>query len=116
MVKETIEDGVVIITLSHGTTNSITIDTLRQIDAMVKKVNTQDELKGIVLTGEGRFFSSGFHLPDFIAFKTIEEIYAWFDEEEQMLLNFFTCDKPVICAMNGHSAAAGLIWHRIIGL
>ena len=110
MVKETIEDGVVIITLSHGTTNSITIDTLRRIDAMVKKVNTQDELKGIVLTGEGRFFSSGFHLPDFIAFKTIEEIYAWFDEEEQMLLNFFTCDKPVICAMNGHSAAAGLIW------
>ncbi|GAB6094178.1 hypothetical protein JCM14469_04300 [Desulfatiferula olefinivorans] len=110
MIKETIEDGIAIITLSHGSTNSITIDTLRRIDAVVKKVSTDDALKGIVLTGEGRFFSSGFHLPDFISFKTIEEIYAWFDEEEELLLNFFTCDKPVICAMNGHSAAAGLIW------
>lgn len=110
MLKETIEDNIVIITLSHGTTNSITLDTLRKISAIVKKVNETQELKGIVLTGEGRFFSSGFHLPDFISFKTIEEIYAWFDEEEEHLLNFFTCDKPVICAMNGHSAAAGLIW------
>lgn len=110
MIKETIEDGIVIITLSHGATNSITIDTLRKMDAIVKKVNAEEELKGIVLTGEGRFFSSGFHLPDFIAFKEYEEVTAWFEEEEELLLNFFTCDKPVVCAMNGHSAAAGLIW------
>lgn len=110
MIKETIEDGVVIITLAHGGTNSITLDMLRQIDALVTRVNTEDELKGIILTGEGRFFSSGFHLPDFIAFKEFDEITKWFDEEEQLLLNFFTCSKPVICAMNGHSAAAGLIW------
>lgn len=110
MIKENIEDGIAIITLSHGATNSITLDTLRQIDAILKKVNSDDALKGVVLTGEGRFFSSGFHLPDFIGFKTIEEIYAWFDEEEELLVNFFTCDKPVVCAMNGHSAAAGLIW------
>ena len=110
MIKETIEDGIVIITLSHGGTNSITLDMLRQIDALVTRVNTEEELKGIVLTGDGRFFSSGFHLPDFIAFKEFDAITNWFDEEEQLLLNFFTCSKPVICAMNGHSAAAGLIW------
>ncbi len=110
MLKETIEDNIVIITLAHGATNSITLETLRQMDAIVKKVNETQALKGIVLTGEGRFFSSGFHLPDFIAFKSIEEIHAWFDEEEELLLNFFTCEKPVVCAMNGHSAAAGLIW------
>jgi enoyl-CoA hydratase/carnithine racemase len=110
MIKEKVEDGIAIITLSHGGTNSITLETLRQIDAVVKKVNEDDALKGIVLTGEGRFFSSGFHLPDFIGFKEYEEICKWFDEEEQLLLNYFTCKKPVVCAMNGHSAAAGLIW------
>jgi len=110
MLKETIEDNIVIITLSHGTTNSITLETLRRINAIVKNVNETKELKGIILTGEGRFFSSGFHLPDFINFRSTEEINAWFDEEEDLLLNYFTCDKPVVCAMNGHSAAAGLIW------
>lgn len=110
MIKERVEDGIVIITLSHGNTNSMTLDTLRQIDAIVKKVNEDDALKGIVLTGEGRFFSSGFHLPDFIGFQTYEETIAWFEEEEQLLINFFTCDKPVVSAINGHCAAAGLIW------
>lgn len=110
MIKETIEDGIAIITLSHGTTNDITIDMLRQMDAIVQRVNTDNALKGIVLTGEGRFFSSGFHLPAFYSFKDIESVHAWFDEEEGYLLNFFMCDKPVVCAMNGHSAAAGMIW------
>lgn len=110
MIKERVEDGIVIITLSHGATNSMTLDTLRQIDVIVKKVNEDDALKGIVLTGEGRFFSSGFHLPDFIAFQTHEETIAWFEEEEELLTNFFTCDKPIVSAINGHCAAAGLIW------
>lgn len=110
MIKERVEDGIVVITLSHGSTNSITLDTLRQIDAIVKRVNEDDALKGIVLTGEGRFFSSGFHLPDFIAFQTHAETIAWFEEEEEHLVNFFTCDKPIVSAINGHCAAAGLIW------
>ncbi|VFQ44982.1 enoyl-CoA hydratase/isomerase family protein [Desulfoluna butyratoxydans] len=110
MIKERVEDGIVIITLSHGATNSITLDTLRQMDAIVKKVNEDDALKGIVLTGDGRFFSSGFHLPDFIGFQSHEEAVAWFEEEEELLTNFFTCEKPVVSAINGHCAAAGLIW------
>ena len=110
MIKERIEDGIVIITLSHGATNSITLDTLRQMDSVVKRVNEDEALKGIVLTGDGRFFSSGFHLPDFIGFQTHEEAIAWFEEEEEYLLNFFTCKKPIVSAINGHCAAAGFIW------
>ena len=110
MIKERVEDGIVIITLSHGATNSITLETLRQMDAIVKKVNEDDELKGIVLTGEGRFFSSGFHLPHFIGFQNQEEAVTWFEEEEELLINFFMCEKPVVSAINGHCAAAGLIW------
>ncbi len=110
MIKEIIEDNIVILTLSHGATNSITLDTVKAIDKAVNRVNSEDALKGIILTGEGRFFSSGFHLPDFIGFKSVDEIDKWFTQEEELLINYFTCEKPVICAMNGHSAAAGLIW------
>jgi len=95
--------------LTEGTTNSVDIDTLRQLKAVVDEVNENDDLKGIVLTGEGRFFSSGFSLPIFIDFQKSEDIIAFFEEEENILLDYFTCKKPVVCALNGHAAAMGLI-------
>lgn len=110
MLVETIEDGVVIVTLKNGKTNSITAETLAMLDEIVAKVNEDDALKGIVLTGVGRFFSSGFDLPMFLGFKDHAEIISFFDEEEESLIRFLTCRKPVVCAINGHCAAAGMIW------
>jgi len=110
MIKERIEDNILIATLTDGKTNAIDFDTLKQINECVEKVNNQEELKGLVLTGEGRFFSSGFHLPMFLNFKDLDEVVDFFNQEEEFLVNYFMCKKPVVCAMNGHSAAAGLIF------
>ena len=109
MLKKEIQDNIVIARLSDGATNAITIETLRQLKEIVDEVNQTPELKGIILTGEGRFFSSGFSLPMFVGFETDREVIDFFEEEEQILVDYFTCRKPVVCAMNGHSAAMGLI-------
>ncbi|MDJ0765025.1 MAG: enoyl-CoA hydratase/isomerase family protein [Myxococcota bacterium] len=110
MIEERIEDNIVIATLNDGRTNAFTLETLTQIDDLVKRVNEDDALKGIVLTGNGRFFSSGFHLPMFLGFKDHAEAVDFFLKEEEILINFFTCKKPVVSAINGHCAAAGLIF------
>jgi enoyl-CoA hydratase/carnithine racemase len=110
MIKERIEDNILIAVLTDGKTNSIDFETLKQIDACVEKVNTDDNIKGLVLTGEGKFFSSGFNLPMFLGFKDVDEAVDFFNQEEEMLVNYFMCKKPVVCAMNGHSAAAGMIF------
>ncbi|TWI75604.1 enoyl-CoA hydratase/carnithine racemase [Desulfobotulus alkaliphilus] len=109
MIKESLEDGIIIVTLSHGKTNSITRETMEKIAVIVDKANTDDSIKGIILTGEGKFFSSGFHLPTFINFKDHADAVNFFEFEEEFLLNFFVCKKPVISAMNGHTAAMGMI-------
>jgi enoyl-CoA hydratase/carnithine racemase len=110
MIKERIEDNILIAVLTDGKTNSIDFETLKQIDACVEKVNTDDNIKGLVLTGEGKFFSSGFNLPMFLGFKNVDEAVDFFNQEEEFLVNYFMCKKPVVCAMNGHSAAAGMIF------
>jgi len=110
MIKERIEDNILIAVLTDGKTNSIDFETLKQIDACVEKVNNDDNIKGLVLTGEGKFFSSGFNLPMFLGFKDVDEAVDFFNQEEEMLVNYFMCKKPVVCAMNGHSAAAGMIF------
>ena len=109
MLKKEIQDNIVIACLTGGATNSINIDTLRQLKAIVDEVNENDDLKGIILTGQGRFFSSGFSLPIFIDFEKSEDVILFFEEEEKILLDYFTCKKPVVCALNGHAAAMGLI-------
>ena len=109
MLTKEIEDGVVIARLGDGKTNAITMETLKLLKEIVVEVNETDDLKGIILTGQGRFFSSGFSLPMFIKFQTPQEVISFFTAQEEILVDFFTCKKPVVCAMNGHSAAMGII-------
>lgn len=104
-----IEDNIVIFTFKNGKVNAINTETLQGLNEVLARVNTEDELKGIVLTGSGRYFSGGFDLGTFTTFKNGQEISDWFTFEEEVMYNLFTCSKPVIVAVNGHAAAAGMI-------
>ncbi|HWR68028.1 MAG TPA: enoyl-CoA hydratase/isomerase family protein [Desulfomonilia bacterium] len=110
MLNERIEDGIIIATFENGKINSITLETLRKLRDIVKKANEDDAVKGIVLTGAGRIFCSGFDLPMFLGFKDVDEIVAFFHEEEEILLELFMCRKPVVSALNGAAVAGGLIF------
>jgi enoyl-CoA hydratase/carnithine racemase len=110
MLNEKLEDGIIIATFEHGKTNSLTLEILRKLSDIVKKANEDDAVKGIVLTGAGRTFSSGFDLPMFMGFKDVKEIGDFFDEGEEILLALFECRKPVVSALNGHAIAGGLIF------
>ncbi len=110
MFDETIEDEIRIVTLKNGKTNPINREMLLRLKEIIDEVNASSTAKGIILTGDGRFFSSGFDLPIFINFKDQKEAIEFFEMEEEVLLSLFTCEKPVISAMNGHCAAAGLIY------
>lgn len=104
-----IEDNIVIFKFNHGKVNSIPMETLVALAEVVDRVNNEEELKGIILTGEGRYFSGGFDLKTFTTFESGEAIIKWFDVEEEVLLKVFTCSKPVVAAINGHATAAGMI-------
>ena len=103
------EDQILIAQLDDGVTNAVTLDTLKTLKSAIDQVNDQEEIKGMILTGTGRFFSSGFSLPLFAGFPDGEAVVEFFEFEEQVLLDLFTCKKPVISAINGHCAAMGLI-------
>lgn len=104
------EEGIIIFTFSNPKVNAINMDVIRGIGEAVKKLNTDESLKGMILTGAGRFFSGGFDLNTFTTFTSGADVITWFKEEESILLEFFTCKKPVISAINGGTTAAGMIY------
>jgi enoyl-CoA hydratase/carnithine racemase len=104
-----IEDNIVIFQFDYDKVNSIHLDTLKALDELVNRVNNEEELKGIILTGTGKYFSGGFDLNTFTSFQGAQDINDWFAFEEDALYNLFTCKKPVVAAVNGHATAAGLI-------
>lgn len=110
MLESVMQDDVQIITFKNGKTNPINRQMLEQLNEFVLAADKNPSPKGIVLTGEGRFFSSGFDLPIFLNFKDKAEAVEFFEFEEQVLTNLFTCRKPVVAAINGHCAAGGLIY------
>jgi len=110
MLTERTEDGIVIATFEKERTNSIDMEVLRALRDIVARVNSDDSLKGIILTGSGKLFSSGFDLPMFLGFPNVEEVTAFIQEEDEILTDLFMCRKPVVSAMNGSTIAAGLIF------
>jgi len=110
MLEESTVNAIRIVKFKNGKTNPINLKILQRLKEIVDEANENPDLKGIVLTGEGRFFSSGFDLPIFINFKAPEEAHEFFDFEEEVLLSLFTCKKPVVSAINGHAVAGGLIY------
>lgn len=110
MLQETMQDDIKIVTLSNGKTNPLNREILERLKEIIDEVDNNPSPKGIILTGEGRFFSSGFDLSIFLNFKDRSEADAFFDMEEEVLISLFSCSKPVVAAINGHAAAGGLIY------
>lgn len=110
MLESYVEDDIQIVKFNNPKTNPINVEMLKQLNDIIQTIDSNPSPKGLVLTGEGRFFSSGFDLPIFINFKDLEEATRFFAFEEEVLVSLFTCSKPVVSAINGHAAAAGLIY------
>ncbi|MEQ8201228.1 MAG: enoyl-CoA hydratase/isomerase family protein [Syntrophomonadaceae bacterium] len=103
-----IEDQIAVFTFT-APTGAVSGETLRGLGEVLARVDAEEDLKGLVLTGAGKFFSSGFDLKTFTSFRNEKEIIEWFKYEEEVMHRLFTCSKPVIAAVNGHATAAGMI-------
>jgi 2-(1,2-epoxy-1,2-dihydrophenyl)acetyl-CoA isomerase len=106
------ENGVATITLSRPQAyNALTADLLESLLATLKGLERDASVRAIVLTGEGKAFCAGQALDDERTLpkngpidigSTVESRYG------PLLLKILTMEKPVIAAVNGVAAGAGM--------
>lgn len=110
MIEESLVEDILTIRFKNGKTNAINRQILERLGEIAQEADREPSPKGIVLTGEGRFFSSGFDLSVFLGFSDKNEAIEFFELEQKVLTSLFACRKPVVAAINGHAVAGGLIY------
>ncbi|MBW2607262.1 MAG: enoyl-CoA hydratase/isomerase family protein [Deltaproteobacteria bacterium] len=102
---ETIE-GIATVVLSRGKVNALNGMVVDELSECLKALEVDQELKALVLTGCGKFFSFGFDIPEFLSF-TKEEFTNYLTNFTDLYTYLFLYPKPVVAALNGHTIAGG---------
>lgn len=107
------KDGVLTLTLARpDKLNALTFEVYRELRETFEVIDSDDAIRSVVLTGEGRGFCSGGDAKDIIA--------KLFDMDMQALLDFTrmtgaliaairSARRPVIAAVNGTCVGAGAV-------
>jgi 2-(1,2-epoxy-1,2-dihydrophenyl)acetyl-CoA isomerase len=112
-VRYDVQDHVATITLDRpDAMNSLDVATKEALLAAIQRAAGNDDVRAVVLTGSGRAFCVGQDLREHIqniSTKALEEVWSTVDKHySPIALGLATMPKPVIAAVNGVAAGAGL--------
>src|SRR5512146_892705 len=105
-VHVSINDGVAEARLKRGKVNALNEPVVEEIADCLRSLAADTDIRAVILTGDGSFFSFGFDIPEFLGHS--RESFANFLHKFTGLYSYlFTCQKPVVAALNGHAIAGG---------
>jgi len=94
------------LTLQRGKVNALNDEVIGELREKLSQIESDESLRGAVLTGKGSFFSFGFDIPGFLSYSR-EEFTKYLEAFSSLYAYLFLFPKPVIAALNGHAVAGG---------
>ncbi len=108
-----VDDGIATITFNRpDVLNALTLDIYAQIRDLLEDLRYDDEVKVLVITGEGRGFCSGGDVHEIIGALLERDMRAHLEFTRMtgaLVGNMRLLDKPIIAAVNGTAAGAGAV-------
>ena len=100
------DGGLATVTLSRGKVNPLNERVIEQIHGCLEDVEKDDAVKAVILTGQGKFFSFGFDIPEFLGYSR-ESFAGYLTKFTNLYTYMFLFPKPIVAAINGHAVAGG---------
>ncbi len=111
-IRYDLADGVAVVTLNRPDRLNAYTERMRdEIVAAFDRIDEDDAVRAVIVTGEGRGFCAGADLAGDADPKPDgappDQVGAWRDGGGQVTLRIFKCLKPVIGAINGAAVGVG---------
>lgn len=107
-VNVRVEGGVAAVVLCRGKVNALDEPTIDELKDRFRELETDEAVRAVVFSGEGKFFSFGFDIPGFLGHSK-PDFSRFLTKFTDLYTYLFTYPKPVVAALNGHTVAGGLM-------
>jgi enoyl-CoA hydratase/carnithine racemase len=108
-----VNDGVATVTFNRPEVlNALTFEVYAQFRALLAELRYDDQVKVLVLTGQGKGFCSGGDVHEIIGKLLERDVKGHLDFTRMtgaVVQNMRLLDKPIIAALNGTTAGAGAV-------
>lgn len=102
------QENYAIVQLDRGSSNSINIEMFQELIDTFNMLEKDEDIKGVVLTGKGNFFSAGLDVIELYSYDKVQ-IEKLFDVLFEAMKRLISFPKPMVAAVNGHSPAGGCV-------
>ncbi|MGD8372894.1 MAG: enoyl-CoA hydratase/isomerase family protein [Syntrophobacterales bacterium] len=99
-------NGIATLTLKRGKVNALNEPMVEEIIQSFESLETDNEVRSIIITGSGKFFSFGFDVPEFLSYPK-EDFIRYVEKFTNLYTYMFQFPKPIVAALNGHTIAGG---------
>ncbi len=101
-----IKEGIAKIALARGKVNAINETVVDELAQRLNSLAQDPDVRSVVLTGTGKFFTFGFDIPEFLSYPK-EDFIRYLTKFTDLYRLIFMYPKPVIASLNGHTIAGG---------
>jgi 3,2-trans-enoyl-CoA isomerase len=100
------DNEIVRVALRRGKVNAVNEKVVDELSECFKQLADDPAVKAIIFTGEGKFFTFGFDIPEFLSYPR-NDFIRYLTKFTDFYTYLFLYPKPVIAALNGHTIAGG---------
>ncbi len=102
------QDMVATITIERPPANALSSGLLKELSAVLDEIEANNEIRVILIHGEGRFFSAGADIKEFTTIKTEDDFSKLSTYGQELFERMETFPKPIIAAIHGAALGGGL--------
>ncbi|MED3562576.1 enoyl-CoA hydratase [Bacillus xiapuensis] len=102
------EDQIATITINRPPANALSSGVLRELSTVLDEIETNREVKVVVIHGEGRFFSAGADIKEFTTVSSAEDFSQLGKYGQDTFERMEKFPKPIIAAIHGAALGGGL--------
>jgi Delta3-Delta2-enoyl-CoA isomerase len=107
-IKVNLKDKVAVLSLNRGRSNAINAEMVNELHQMIRNIENDDSIAGLIITGQDGFFSAGLDLIELFDYDE-EKIKGFWVDFLDLITSLVSFKKPMVAAISGHSPAGGCV-------